>query len=92
MSNVDHGMAGGGMDYGTTSGVTNHSAFKKASGPDVTESVTSDSSSEDEQAGVKAIEAIAKTWSPWSLAIAYIGWVTPFEHFTVADVQPLASA
>ena len=59
-------------DYGTS---PNHSRAPTEQEDEfvVTGSVTSESSSDEDQAGVKAIEAIARTWSPWSLVIAYIG-------------------
>ena len=74
MSAIDasHHDAQAVRDYGTTShrsnGLTKHDVD-----PHTDESAYSDSSSEDEQAGVKTIEAIARTWSPWSLGLAYVG-------------------
>ena len=59
-------------DYGTTSHQTKDTPQNFVDST-VDDSVTSGTSSEDEQAGVKAIEAIARTWSPWSLVIAYVG-------------------
>lgn len=59
-------------DYGTTSDQA-ASPPKDYIVSSVEDGVTSDTSSEDEQAGVKAIEAIARTWSPWSLGVAYVG-------------------
>lgn len=59
-------------DHGTNS--SNPSTIKQYDiDHSLDESATSESSSEDEQAGVKAIEAIARTWSPWSLGLAYFG-------------------
>ncbi|KAI9717093.1 MAG: hypothetical protein M1828_007426 [Chrysothrix sp. TS-e1954] len=71
MSSSSHSSRSHVPDYGTT-GATGSIDHKSSVDPDVAERY-SDSSSESEQAGVKAIEAVARTWTPWSLAIAYIG-------------------
>jgi len=42
----------------------------------VVDDSSSDTSSEDGQAGVKAIEAVSKTWTIWSLACPYTGYAT----------------
>ena len=57
-------------DYGTTAGPES-----KQSGvvQDDAEGAFSDTSSESEQAGVKAISAVSRIWTPWSLGVAYTG-------------------
>lgn len=55
-------------DYGTTN------SNKFDAGHTVEDITYSDTSSEDDQAGVKAIEAIARAWTPLALVAAYIGY------------------
>ncbi|KAL9050587.1 MAG: hypothetical protein Q9162_006545 [Coniocarpon cinnabarinum] len=72
MSDEAQTVSEGIRDYGTAFD-SNKDVLKKDVDPTVAESLTSESSSEGEQAGVQAIEAIARTWSPWSLMLAYVG-------------------
>ena len=60
-------------NYGTTPHSSSNGIQKDVVDSPIDDSGISDTSSEDEQAGVKAIEAIARTWSPWSLTMAYVG-------------------
>ncbi len=66
-------MSGESQEYGTTTptyGKGTHDIDPEA----VADDSSSDKSSEDGQAGVKAIEAVSKTWTIWSLACAYTGY------------------
>lgn len=73
MSGLDDQNAEGLRNYGTTLQPPKDVSRQEVDSGVDDISTSEGSSSEDEQAGVKAIEAIARTWSPWSLGIAYLG-------------------
>ena len=69
-------------DYGTNDLEPHDNRSKVA--PAVHQRHDSDSSSGSEQDGVKAIEAVARVWTPWSLIVAYTGYVLPDEITIIA--------
>ena len=69
-------------NYGTTSDTSPDVKYPDSINKNVVSDTDSASnSSNEEQAGVKAISAVARIWTPWSLVIAYTGYAHPPFHF-----------
>jgi MFS family permease len=77
--------------------VNSQGAVASSSRTDDNESDNDDASQYSAQAGVKKLEAIASTWSPWSLYVAYFGicllaYATSLENQTTVNLTIYATS
>ena len=77
MSHDEHAPFQGTKDYGTmpnpSADLHKNDVDSDIDDDDDDDEASGDSSEEEEQAGVKTIEVITRTWSSWSLSMAYVG-------------------
>lgn len=73
-------------DYGTTSDTSPAVKYSDSINKNAVSDTDSGSdSSNEEQAGVKAISAVARIWTPWSLVFAYTGYASLFPFDSLAS-------